>query len=74
MSGTTPTEYHWIATLQWAQGGNTITSTGNGTINVTTKRQTAYNDVLAHARIQMQVPLDAITAVLFFSLEPNDMG
>ncbi|WP_043463582.1 hypothetical protein [Kitasatospora sp. MBT66] len=74
MSGTTPTEYHWIATLQWAWGGHTITSTGDGIVDVTTKRRAVYKDVIAHARVQMQVPPGAIAAVLFFSLEPNDMG
>jgi hypothetical protein len=61
--------YHWIITLMWG-GGSYGTLTGTALLGGKTRTE-VYMGVLTEARRQTGAPADA--AVMFFSLEPDDL-
>ncbi|WP_157857170.1 hypothetical protein [Streptomyces sp. PRh5] len=68
--------YHWLVTIQWtAEDGTTTALTGSGTIEPGSKatRENLTLDVINHTRKQAGLDDDTTVAVLFLSLEPNEL-
>lgn len=68
----------WVITLQWrTDGGQLLANSTNGTLTpeqaaACGTRTAAFDRILAFARGHMSVPPGSV-AVLFFSLEPDDL-
>lgn len=68
--------YFWILTLSWAptQGGlRSATRSGIATIPPGTTREGAFNEIMTAIKGSLG-PEAANATVVFFSLEPNQLG
>ncbi|AEW92916.1 hypothetical protein SCATT_05450 [Streptantibioticus cattleyicolor NRRL 8057 = DSM 46488] len=65
-------EYHWVVTLMWVQGDQTLLRGRQGIITVQrpgTTRQDLFHEVLEYTRTTVGAPESA--GVIFWSLKRN---
>ncbi|OLT36738.1 hypothetical protein BJF79_30675 [Actinomadura sp. CNU-125] len=64
--------YHFVLTLQWVTPNGTIFQTKDGTATI--QPGGTRDNVLQNLIAQMQEGKFGVPTVLFFSVEPNELG
>jgi len=67
-----PGKFHWIITFEYNGAATRASANGGITPRAGATRTSVFNDILTGVKQQAGVTGDV--TVLFFSLEPNDLG